>query len=65
MIELLLAIAMGAGALSNFPRETGGKITLPAVAVTLDGGQVVVVPAGDRLAAFRADGGSPGGSTTP
>lgn len=61
MIQLLLAVALGAGALSNFPKETGGKITLPAVGVTLDGGPVVVVPAGDQVAAFRADGGSPAG----
>lgn len=61
MIELLLAIALGAGALSNFPRETGGKIAAPAVGVVLDGVPVVVLAAGDQLAAFRADGGSPGG----
>jgi outer membrane protein assembly factor BamB len=61
MLELLLAIALGAGALSNFPRETGGKITQPAVGVILDGAPVLLVSAGDQLAAFRADGGSPSG----
>ena len=33
MQELLLALALGAGALSNFPRESGGRITAAAAGV--------------------------------
>ncbi len=61
MNGLLLALALGAGALSNFPREAGGKIAAPPVLVHLGGAPVVVVAAGDRLTAFRADGGTPAG----
>ncbi len=61
MHGLLLALALGAGALSNFPREAGGKIAHPAVQVTLGGTPVVVVAAADLLTAFRADGGTPAG----
>ena len=43
---LLLSIALGAGGLSNFPREAGGKIVHPAIAVTVGGAQTLVVPAG-------------------
>jgi len=59
MLELLLATALGAGALSNFPRDTSGKIGHPAIGLTLDGGPAVVVAAGDLLTGYRADGGSP------
>jgi outer membrane protein assembly factor BamB len=61
MLELLLAIALSAGALSNFPRDAGGKITAPAIGIALDGTPVVVVAAGDQVVAYRADGGSPPG----
>ncbi|BDG02535.1 PQQ-binding-like beta-propeller repeat protein [Anaeromyxobacter oryzae] len=61
MNELLLAIALGAGALSNFPRETGGKIAHPGVGVVLGGAPAVVVAAGDLLTGFRADGSTPAG----
>lgn len=65
MNSLLLALALGAGALSNFPREAGGKIGAPPVLVHLGGAPVVVVGAGDRLTAFRADGGTPAGFPVP
>src|SRR5512138_3317645 len=61
MTALLLALALGAGALSNFPREAGAKISHPAVQVSVGGAPVVVVAAADRLTAFRADGGTPAG----
>jgi uncharacterized lipoprotein YmbA len=61
MHGLLLALALGAGALSNFPREAGGKIAAPAIQVNVGGAPVVVFAAGDRLTAFRADGGTPAG----
>jgi len=65
MLEILLATALGAGALSNFPRDTAGKITQPAIGVTLDGGPAVVLASGDLVQAYRADGGSPGGFPIP
>jgi hypothetical protein len=61
MTQLLLALALGAGALSNFPREAGGKIAHPAIAVSLGGAPAVIVPAGDLLTGFRADGSTPSG----
>ncbi len=61
MTALLLALALGAGALSNFPVDAGGKIAAPAVGVTFDGAPWVVVAAGGQLAAFRADGTPPPG----
>ncbi|MBK9519025.1 MAG: VCBS repeat-containing protein [Anaeromyxobacter sp.] len=61
MTELLLALALGAGALSNFPADAGGAITHPAVGVLLDGAPVVVVVAGEQLTAFRFDGTPPAG----
>ncbi len=61
MLHILLALTLGAGQLSNFPRDAGGRITQPALGVTLDGQPVVVVAAGDRLTGFRADGSTPGG----
>jgi len=61
MNGLLVALALGASALSNFPREAGGKISFPAVQVAVGGSPAVVVAAGDRLTAFRADGGTPAG----
>ncbi len=65
MLELLLATALGAGALSNFPRDTAGKISHPAAGVTLDGAPTVLVAAGDLVLGYRADGGSPGGFPIP
>src|SRR4051812_24259508 len=61
MTQLLLAVALGAGALSNFPREAGGKIAHPAISVSLGGAPAVIVPAGDLLTGFRADGSTPSG----
>lgn len=61
MNQLLLAVALGAGALSNFPVGAGGRIAHPAVAVTLGGAPAVVLPAGDLVTGFRADGGTPAG----
>ncbi len=61
MNELLLAIALGAGALSNFPRDAGGRISQSAVGVSIGGSPTVVVAAGDRVVAYRADGTSPPG----
>jgi hypothetical protein len=56
MLHLLLSFTLGAGALSNFPRDAGGRVTHSAVGVSFDGTPVVVVSAGDRVAAFRGDG---------
>jgi outer membrane protein assembly factor BamB len=61
MKELLVAVALGAGALSNFPRDAGGKIVHSGIAVSVAGAPAVVVPAGDLLTGFRADGGTPPG----
>ncbi len=58
MAEILLALALGATALSNFPRDAAGRISQPAIAVQLGGAPAVVVAAGDTIAAFRADGGA-------
>ncbi|HET6440052.1 MAG TPA: FG-GAP-like repeat-containing protein [Anaeromyxobacter sp.] len=65
MNAFLLALALGAGALSNFPREAGARIAHPAVLVSISGAPVVVVAAADRLTAFRADGGTPSGLPVP
>jgi hypothetical protein len=56
MNALLLALALGATALSNFPREAGGRISQPAIGVTLGGAPAVVVPAGEKVVALRGDG---------
>ena len=61
MQEVLLALALSAVALSNFPREAGGRIARTAIAVEIGGAPAVVVAAGDRLSAFRADGTMPPG----
>ena len=61
MNGLLVAVALAANALSNFPRETGGKISFPAVQVNVAGAPAVVVAAADRLTAFRGDGSTPPG----
>jgi len=61
MKPILLAIALGAGALSNFPRDTGGRISQSAVGVSIGGAPAVVVAAGDRVVAYRADGSAPAG----
>jgi hypothetical protein len=65
MNGLLLALALGAGALSNFPREAGGRITSGAIQTTVAGAPVVVVAASDQLTAFRADGTVPSGFPIP
>ncbi|HZZ85408.1 MAG TPA: FG-GAP-like repeat-containing protein [Anaeromyxobacteraceae bacterium] len=56
MNALLLSIALGAGALSNFPRDAGGPITQSAIGAPLDGAPAVVVVAGGQVTALRADG---------
>jgi hypothetical protein len=56
MTELLLALALGASALSNFPRDAGGRISQPAIGVSIGGAPAVVVTAGDRVLAYRGDG---------
>src|SRR5512139_290798 len=56
MTELLLALALGATALSSFPRDAGGRIAATPVAAVVGGAPAVVVAAGDRLVGFRADG---------
>ena len=56
MNELLLALALGASALSNFPRDVGGRISQQAIGVTLGGAPAVVVPAGEKVIALRGDG---------
>jgi hypothetical protein len=57
MIELLLAVALGAGALPNFPIDTGGRISHGAIAVELGGSPAIVVASGENLVAVRGDGG--------
>jgi hypothetical protein len=57
MHSLLLALALGAGALSNFPRDAGGPVAHAAVAA----GGVVIVAAGEQVTAFRPDGEPPAG----
>src|SRR5512133_4120351 len=61
MTGLLLAVALGAAALPNFPFDTGGRITQSAVAVELGGSVVVVVAAGENVDAVRGDGGRAAG----
>lgn len=56
MTELLLAIAVAATSLPSYPRDAGGRIAAPAIGVEVAGAPAVVVAAGERLAAFRADG---------
>src|SRR6516165_7645467 len=56
MTELLLALALGASALSNFPRDAGGRISQQAIGVSIGGAPAVVVTAGDRVLALRGDG---------
>src|SRR5512138_1992873 len=60
MNALLLAVAIGAAGFSSFPRDAGGKISNGAIGASLGGAPAVIVAAGDRVAAFRADG-SPAG----
>lgn len=57
MIELLLTVALGAGALPNFPVDTGGRISQAAIAVDLGGAPTIVVAAGESVVAVRGDGG--------
>jgi hypothetical protein len=61
VLHLLLAVSLGASALSNFPRDAGGRVSQPALGLVLGGQPVVVVSAGDRVTAFAADGSSPAG----
>ncbi|HEX9242534.1 MAG TPA: FG-GAP-like repeat-containing protein [Anaeromyxobacter sp.] len=56
MTHLLLALALGASALSNFPRDAGGRISQQAIGVSIGGAPAVVVTAGDKVLAFRGDG---------
>ncbi|MFO0582932.1 MAG: FG-GAP-like repeat-containing protein [Anaeromyxobacter sp.] len=56
MSPLLAAFVAGAVAVSNFPRDAGGRISRTAIPVELQGAPAVVVAAGDRLVAFRSDG---------
>ena len=55
MNELLLALALGATALSSYPRDAGGGVAHTGVAVMVGGAPAVVVAAGEKLVAFRAD----------
>lgn len=61
MNPLLLALALGAAALSNFPRDAGGRISQPAIGVSLGGAPAIVVPAGEKIVALRGDGTLVGG----
>ncbi|HUL61389.1 MAG TPA: hypothetical protein VLU43_19080 [Anaeromyxobacteraceae bacterium] len=61
MNSILLAVALGAGALSNFPRDAGGRISQSGIGVSVGGAPAVVVAAGDRVVAYRADGTAPAG----
>jgi hypothetical protein len=56
MNALLLSLALGAGALSSYPRPAGGPVSQPAAGALLDGAPAALVVAGDQLAAFRVDG---------
>jgi hypothetical protein len=56
MNALLLALALGATALSNFPRDAGGRVSQPAIGVAIGGVPAVVVPAGEKVIALRGDG---------
>jgi hypothetical protein len=56
MTQLLLALALGASALSNFPRDAGGRISQQAIGVSIGGAPAVVVTAGEKVLAFRGDG---------
>jgi hypothetical protein len=56
MNPLLLALALQAAALTSFPRDGGGRISQPAVGVSLGGAPAIVVPAGERIVALRGDG---------
>jgi hypothetical protein len=56
MNELLLALTLGASALSNFPRDAGGRISQPAIGVSIGGAPAIVVPAGEKLVGLRGDG---------
>jgi hypothetical protein len=56
MNALLLSLAVGASALSNFPRDVGGRISQPAIGVSIGGAPAIVVPAGERLMGLRGDG---------
>jgi len=53
---LLLALTLGAGALSNFPQNTGGSILQPVVGLSLPTGPAVVAVAGEMVVAYRSDG---------
>ncbi len=53
----ILAIALGATALSNFPRDAGGKVAHQATGVTFGGAPVALVAAGERVVALNGDGG--------
>jgi hypothetical protein len=55
--ELLLSVALGAGALPGFPVDVGGRVSQAAIAVELGGAPVVVVAAGENVVAVRGDGG--------
>lgn len=57
MTELLLAVALGAGALPNFPVDTGGRISQSAIGIELGGSPVIVVASGESVTAVRGDGG--------
>jgi hypothetical protein len=55
MNGMLLLAALGA-ALSNYPRDAGGRIAHAGIGVTVGGAPAVVVVAGEKVLAFRADG---------
>jgi len=61
MQAILLALAVQAGALSNFPRNAGGPISQSAIGVALGGSPAVVAAAGELVVAYRFDGSSPPG----
>ena len=61
MSALLLSLAMGAGALTGFPRAAGGPVTHSAVGAAIEGRPTLLLVAGERVVALRADGGSPRG----
>ena len=55
MNELLLLAVLGA-AFPGFPRDAGGRIGHAGIGVTVGGAPAVVVVAGEKVTAFRADG---------
>jgi len=55
-MNALLPLVLGAAVLPGFPKPAGGPVAHAAVGLLLDGQPAVVLVAGDKVNAFRADG---------